>query len=136
MATARLSVRPAHDDVRVDLGLAAIQRHVADEREHLDLLAQRNFLVVARRSVEIAERHLAEGADGGEVSATELLRLCERRETVDGLIALVEDQRPCLGPSGFEHDGLHRSLSSSFALIPTRAAAASQMPATARGSVG
>src|SRR5262245_14728747 len=136
MATARLSVRPAHDDVRVDLGLAAIQRHIADEREHLDLLAQRNLLVVARRPVEVAERDLAERADGGKVSATELLRLRERSEPRYRLIALVEDQRPCLGPGGFEHDGLHRSLSSSFSFVPTRAVAASQMPATARGSVG
>src|SRR5262250_627043 len=100
MAAARLSIRAAHDDVGVDLGLAAVERHVADEREHLDLLAQRNLLVVARRPVEVAQRDLAERADGGE------------------------------------HDGLHRSLSSSDTLIRTREVAASQMPATARGWVG
>src|SRR5438874_1988862 len=108
MAAARLAVGASDDDVRVDLRLALVERDVAEQREHLHLLVKRDLLVVALRAVEIAQRHVAERADGREVRGAELLRLGEGREPGHRLVALVEDQRPGPGAGGVEQAGLHR----------------------------
>src|SRR5882672_5258593 len=108
MAAARLVVGAPDDDVRVDLRLALVERDVAEQREHLHLLVERDPLVVPLRAVEVAQRHVAERADGREVRGAELLRLGEGREPGHRLVALVEDQHPGPGARGVEQGGLHR----------------------------
>lgn len=59
------AVAPAEHGVRVDLRLVAVERDVADEREHLDLLVHRDALGVLVLLVEVAEDRAAERADRG-----------------------------------------------------------------------
>jgi len=73
VAAARLAIGAPDDDVRMDPGLALVQRDVADERENFHLLAERNLRVVLRGAVEVAERHVAEGADRREVRGAHVL---------------------------------------------------------------
>src|SRR5947207_13355061 len=90
MAAARLAVGTADDDVRVDFRLATVQRDVPDQREDLDLLAQRDPLVVARLAIEIAEGHPAEGAAGGAVRAAEPPSSPDTRRSRPGLAPLTQ----------------------------------------------
>src|SRR5438093_1938552 len=102
VAAQRRAVRLAEDHVRMNLGLPALSlRNVADQRNDLDLLADGNPLVVLLRPVEVAERHVLEGADGSEVTATELMVAGERLEVTHDLVASLEDQGVRLLAIGF-----------------------------------
>lgn len=70
---------------------AFLERDVAEEREHLGLLAHRDALVVLLLPFEVAERGLAERADRGEARRVELLGFGEAREAGDRVLARVED---------------------------------------------
>src|SRR5690348_8199219 len=63
---ARGTVLAAEHDVGVHARLVALEGEVAEEREHLDLLAHLDAVVVLVLPVEIAERRLLERADGAE----------------------------------------------------------------------
>src|SRR5262249_7777709 len=52
------SVPLADDHVGVDARLAFVEDDVADEREHLDLLADRDLQVLLLLAIEVAQRHL------------------------------------------------------------------------------
>jgi hypothetical protein len=72
-------LRVADDDVRVHLRLAILVGDVTDERRQLDLLGDRDRLVLLRLPVEVAERDAAEGAEPGEVGASQPVLACELR---------------------------------------------------------
>jgi hypothetical protein len=59
MTAARTTVPSADDDVRVHLRLAVLLGDVAEEREYLDLLRERNLEVVLLLAVEVAELDVA-----------------------------------------------------------------------------
>src|SRR5688500_18025382 len=61
----RRAVSAPDDHMGVDLRLTILQRHVADKRERLDLLVQRDAAVVLALPVEEAQRDVAEGTVGG-----------------------------------------------------------------------
>jgi hypothetical protein len=83
----------------VDFRLATVERHVTEERQHLDLFADRDPRVVAQLAIEVAERDVAEGADRREVCRAERLVARERGQRGDGLVALFENHGPRpLGP--------------------------------------
>ena len=57
------------NDVSVDLGLAPVERDVADEGEHFDLLVDVDLRVSLSRPIEVTEHRVAQGTDGGEVGS-------------------------------------------------------------------
>ena len=64
MPAARAAVAASQDDVGVHLLVATVlNRDVADQREHLDLLLDRSALVVFSLPVEVAEQRTLEGSD-------------------------------------------------------------------------
>ena len=73
--------------MRVDLGFAAVERDVADQRKHFHLLVHRDTFVVLLFPVEIAEYDALEGADGGEAAGIEILLPRKTRESRRDLIA-------------------------------------------------
>src|SRR5215210_7814190 len=70
---------PEHG-VRVHFWFIVVDRHIADEREHFDLLVNRYMLVLLRGPFEISNDSSGEGTDGGELTATEMFLGCERRK--------------------------------------------------------
>src|SRR5690348_14521583 len=96
VAAVRAAVAAADHDVAVHLRLLAVERDDAEQREHLDLLGQRNALVLARLAVEVAQRHVAERADGGDLAGPQPLAAGEGGQALHDLLALVEDhdERP------------------------------------------
>jgi hypothetical protein len=86
------SVGVADDEVGVDLRFAVLDGDVAGERRNLDLLVDRDWLVLLPLPVEVAERDVAEGADAGEVSGGELVLACESLQFALDLVAAREDE--------------------------------------------
>jgi hypothetical protein len=82
--------------VRVNFRLALIERDVADKRENLDLLGERNPFVIFPRAIEITQRDVAERADGGEVAAGQSLSLRKIRQPRHHFVDFVEDRRVSL----------------------------------------
>ena len=77
----------------VDGRLVVRERDVAREREHLDLLVERDLLVLLALPVEVAEDHVAERANGGEVRGGEVLGVGEAFELLHDPVAAVEHER-------------------------------------------
>jgi hypothetical protein len=74
------------------LGLALVERNIAHERQDFDLLAEGDALVLLPFPVEIAHHDVAEGAEGREVAAIEMLAPSEVEEPCDDLVPGVKDQ--------------------------------------------
>src|SRR5262249_12338857 len=87
----RAAVSTPDHDVAVQLRFLAVERNDAKERENFNLLAQRNPLVLARHAIEIAERHLAQRADRGDLARAQRLAARERGEALHDLLAPLED---------------------------------------------
>jgi hypothetical protein len=68
MPPVRGAVRFADDHVRVQLRLAVVQRDVADQGEHLDLLLDRDARIVLLLPVEVAEHAVPKGAERRELT--------------------------------------------------------------------
>jgi hypothetical protein len=77
----------------VDRGLIVLERDVTSEREHLDLLIQRNLAVSLRLPVKPAEGHVTESADRREPSRADPLLATPGGQSRDDFIAAREDQR-------------------------------------------
>ena len=60
VAASGRAVGSADHHVHVDLRFTVLERHIANERKDLDLFTHRDFLVLLRFPVEVAECHLAE----------------------------------------------------------------------------
>ncbi len=86
------SVCLSNHDVGVDARLLAVERDVADEGEHLYLLPNRDSPEVAALTIVVADDDVAERADAGEVSCSDLLCAREGCDSFDRLFALVEDE--------------------------------------------
>src|SRR5688572_4408971 len=78
VAAARGAVRAADDDVSVDLRLCAFQRNVPGQYEDLDLLLDRDLLVLFPLAVEISHGGPLECPDRGEMAGVEALLSCKR----------------------------------------------------------
>src|SRR5919109_42525 len=65
MTAVRRPVAPPDHDVRVQRRTVVTSGHVADKRDHLDLLLNLDPSVVALLQFEVAERHALERADAG-----------------------------------------------------------------------
>ena len=81
------AVRFADHDVRVNLRLATRLRDIADEREHFNLLADRDALVIALFEIEKAEDAIAERADGCELTGAKLILPGKKLQPFDHFIA-------------------------------------------------
>src|SRR5438105_5078937 len=92
MTTVSRPVGLAHQDMGVHARLLAFECDVADERKHLDLLRDRNRLVVLARAVEVPDDEIAKGAYAGEVGRSELLLAREGGDSDHRVVALVEDE--------------------------------------------
>src|SRR6476646_9427309 len=93
MPAPRGAIRLADDDMDMRLRLTVRARDIADERECLNLLIERDFFVVFPVAVEVAEYHIAEGANADDLIRRDIVRLSECLQPGDHLIALVEDDR-------------------------------------------
>ena len=72
MSAHRRSVFLPDHDVGMHLGLAFIERDVADQRDNLHLLVHLILQVIFLLQVKVPESRVAEGADRGEVSAADI----------------------------------------------------------------
>src|SRR5262249_51494373 len=91
MAPVRRPVTLAHYRVRVETWRAALDGDVSHERQHLDLLVDRDPDVVFAGPVEVPEGHVLEGADRREVTGGELLALGEAQQLLDRLVTRLAD---------------------------------------------
>ena len=123
------------DRVDVQGRLALGFRDIADQRQHLDLLVDRNALVVLRGPVEIADDRALERADRGQRSGVDLLLADELLQGADRLVAMSEDDGICRGWPAIEQFPAHpnlwisarfnEALPASFRMAPAAAGAAS-----------
>src|SRR5919197_5053401 len=93
MPADRRPVGFAEDRVRVNVAATGLERHVAVDREHLDLLVHADRFVLLRLWIEVGDDRAAEGADRGEVGCVESLLVGEARQGLHRLVAAVEHER-------------------------------------------
>ncbi len=92
VAAARLAVRAADDDVRMDGGLAVLERDVAGHGQDLDLLVERDLSVALGLPVKPAEDDVAERPDRREARRADLPLVAPGAQLLHHLVALGEDQ--------------------------------------------
>ena len=78
----------------MDLGLTPLERNVAKQAQHLDLLVDRHTLVILAFPVEIAEDDFAESADRAEAACGQAVVRGEPLQACHRLFARVEDHSP------------------------------------------
>src|SRR5439155_9215493 len=83
---------------------------IAKQRQHLDLLRDRNALVVLRGPVEIADDRALERADRGQRGGIDLLLADELLQGADRLVAMGENDGICRGRPAIEQFPAHRNL--------------------------
>ena len=88
----------ADDGMGMDLRFAAlVEGDVADQRQHLHLLANRDPSVLLSIGQEVADGHVAERPDRREAAGRQVMRPGERRQIRRDLISFVEDESEGLG---------------------------------------
>src|SRR3954469_7280533 len=123
VAAVRAAVALAEHHVGMDLRPFVADRHVADEREHLDLLADRNAQVLLLLPVEIADHHLAKGADRRKARRGHAVLARKALEQAHRLVAGVEHQREGALAGVVQDLAAHR-YSAGNAMVERRASAA------------
>src|SRR5579871_436419 len=87
------AVRFAEDYVGMDLGRALlVQGDVADQRYDLDLLVDRNRLILLPVPLEVAQGGILERADSREMAAAQAVAPRELFQDLHDLVAGVEDE--------------------------------------------
>ena len=89
----RRAVPLADHDVGMHRRLPLVDRHVPEEREHLDLFLEDGLVVLFPVWVEEAQSDVAERPDGRQTRGREVRLLRKRPQAGHDLVAWVEDER-------------------------------------------
>jgi hypothetical protein len=79
----------------VDDALLVVVRHVAEQRQHLDLLRDLDLAVLATLAVEVAERGSRKTSDGANLSAREMVIVGDGCESFDRILIGLEHECEC-----------------------------------------
>src|SRR5439155_4654749 len=104
------AVRAAEHRMDMQGRLAVRVRDIAEQRQYLDLLVDRDALVVLFRPVEIADHRALEGADRGQRGGVDLLLADKLLQGADRLVAMGEDDGVSRRRAAIEQFPAHRNL--------------------------
>jgi len=91
MSPMRRAIGFSQHDVRVNCRLLFSQRYVPQERQHFDLLVDRDLFVAALRDVEKAQPRITKGADGSELASAQAIFSRESFQAAHDLVTGVEN---------------------------------------------
>src|ERR1035437_3124296 len=93
MASAGCSIRVSNYHVRMDYGLALIERDITAHPNHFVLTVEGNLLVHFALGIEPPQRCSIQCSDTGEMSTRNLILLRKLQQSGKRLVSLIEDDR-------------------------------------------